>query len=81
MDRSTCEHYIPFSLPCEYCDAEESKEKLKYQNAIHERFIYRAALEQLLQGINQNLGTHDHTDWELEAMVERAETMIAELNA
>lgn len=41
-----------------------------------DRYRIRAALEQLIQGINQNLGTHDHTDWELARMVERAEATL-----
>lgn len=41
-----------------------------------DRFRIRAAMEQLIQGINQNLGTHDHTDWELARMVERAEKSL-----
>ena len=41
-----------------------------------ERFRVRAALEQLIAEIRPNLGTHDHTDWELARMVERAEAAI-----
>lgn len=52
-----------------------------YANANRERIAYRTAFEQLIQGINHNLGTHDHTDWELAKMVERAEAMIAEMDA
>ena len=54
-------------------------ERIKYESADRERFVYRATLEQLIQDINQNLGTHDHTDWELAKMVERAESVIADL--
>lgn len=41
-----------------------------------ERFRVRAALEQLIADIRPNLGTHDHTDWELRRMVERAEAAL-----
>lgn len=45
--------------------------------AINEdRYRIRAVLEQLIADIRPNLGTHDHTDWELRQMVERAEAAI-----
>ena len=41
-----------------------------------ERFRCRVALERLIAEIRPNLGTHDHTDWELRRMVDRAEDAL-----
>lgn len=53
----------------------ELKNDTVYDRMVH----YRSILEQLISEIAPNLGTHDHTDWELRRMVDRAEAAMKEV--
>ena len=56
--------------------AERARWEIAFGAINYDRYRVRAALEQLIADIRPNLGTHDHTDWELRRMVDRAEEAL-----
>ena len=82
MEESDCGVYVEWKDHEEVADELATTRKVLSREARHresveaERDAYRAALEGLIQTINNNLGTHDHTDWGLESAAETAEAVL-----